>query len=126
MTGDASLSSMDHSQPPPSNASKQLARRIAHRERQNALYANDPEYRERCKESSRIYAAKRRALAKASRAQLIASGELIPGKPGRPKREPVSHESPPSKKRGRPRLLRPSSDVDTQPRIDPGLDSCRT
>jgi MoaA/NifB/PqqE/SkfB family radical SAM enzyme len=73
-------------------AVKKLAKQIAHRARQNELYANDPNFRERKKEASRIYAVKRREREKEARRQVR---ELAvppepkpprpPGKPGRPR-----------------------------------------
>lgn len=84
-------------------AAKKLSRQIAHRDRQNDLYANDTEYRERCKAYSKEYAARRRAIEKEQRQRMIASGDLVPRKPGRPAL--VREESHEVKKSGRPRLI---------------------
>jgi hypothetical protein len=69
-------------------AAKALAKKIAHRARLNYLYANDPGYRERCRENSRAYAANRRAREKEARRLLLASGETPAPKSGKPPGRP--------------------------------------
>jgi hypothetical protein len=49
-------------------------------------YRNDPVFRQKQMESNRRAAAKLRAAAKALREAQIASGEIIPRKPGRPRK----------------------------------------
>lgn len=66
-------------------AAKKLAKQIAHRARLNNMYATDPEYREKCKEASRIYAAKRRERARDKRIQSGEYDDDSVGKPGRPR-----------------------------------------
>lgn len=60
----------------------------ADRKKHYERYRNDPAFRERQKESNRRAAAKFNAAAKAKREAMIASGEIVLGKPGRPRKNP--------------------------------------
>lgn len=73
-------------------AAKKMAKQIAQRERQNEQYANDPDFRERKKAASRLYAVKRREREKELRRQKREATvppepkpPRPPGKPGRPR-----------------------------------------
>jgi hypothetical protein len=75
-------------------AAKKVAAAEANRLRQQERYANDPEYRERLKAANREDAAKRRAAERERRQAALASGEIVPGKPGRPRRQPDDRPVP--------------------------------
>lgn len=69
-------------------AAKKATAAEENRLRKQERYANDSEYRERLKAANRENAAKRRAAERERRQAALASGEIVLGKPGRPRRQP--------------------------------------